>query len=210
MEPPSCCELDQKRGGIARIKWRVNPYFVRCPVRVTTGKRLQPPRRVKSGGWGITIVMHTGYANIANMQLTFVHLKGFTAEWKHFRLTDDDLRAHRTSVDAKPRCGRGDVGNRRIAQIAFLAAFPARRQERRLPCLLRILSRRRYGAARLDLRQIRSDEFDGQAESTVQDRYRSAAAAQPGPTKTTTIQEPNDERKAKNKKSEPRNAGALG
>jgi hypothetical protein len=63
--------------------------------------------------------MHTGYAKIANMQLTFVHLKGFTAEWKHFRLTDDDLRALERQLMAKLEAGAVMSGTGGLRKLRF-------------------------------------------------------------------------------------------
>src|SRR5689334_20773552 len=57
--------------------------------------------------------MHT----MCSMHLTFVQLTGFLSEWRHFRLTDDDLRALEVELLHDPDRGvvmRGTGGLRKI------------------------------------------------------------------------------------------------
>lgn len=61
--------------------------------------------------------MHTIWV----MRLTFVHLKGFTREWKHFRLSDEDLQALENQLMENPESRRGDGGYRRTSQAAIFA-----------------------------------------------------------------------------------------
>src|SRR5690606_32693397 len=64
-------------------------------------------------------VAHTWYAIIRCMQLTFVQLTGFVSEWKHFRLTDEDLRALERQLLVEPEAGAVMTGTGGLRKIRF-------------------------------------------------------------------------------------------
>lgn len=67
----------------------------------------------------------TWYAMIPGMQLTFVQLTGFVNEWKHFRLTDEDLRELEKQLLANPEAGAVVAGAGGLRKMRF--APPSRR-----------------------------------------------------------------------------------
>jgi hypothetical protein len=61
--------------------------------------------------------MHTMYAMIPCMQLTFVQLASFVSRWKRYRLTDDDLQSLEKLLGENPQAGdviRGGAGLRKV------------------------------------------------------------------------------------------------
>ncbi|HEY8667940.1 MAG TPA: hypothetical protein VIL86_14850, partial [Tepidisphaeraceae bacterium] len=62
---------------------------------------------------------------IQRMQLTFVQLAGFVNEWKHLRLTDDDLRAMEEQLLRHPEAGAVMAGTGGLRKMRF--APPSRR-----------------------------------------------------------------------------------
>lgn len=53
------------------------------------------------------------------MQLTLVQLAGFVSEWKHFRLTDDDLRALEQQLLRDPEAGAVMAGTGGLRKVRF-------------------------------------------------------------------------------------------
>ena len=63
------------------------------------------------------------------MHLTFVQLGGFVAEWRHFRLTDEDLRALEDMLLANPEAGAVMAGTGGLRKVRF--APPSRHTGKR-------------------------------------------------------------------------------
>lgn len=53
------------------------------------------------------------------MKLTFVQLSGFVADWRHLKLTDDDLRALELALLERPQAGRPIRGTGGLRKIRF-------------------------------------------------------------------------------------------
>ena len=53
------------------------------------------------------------------MSLTFVQLAGFLNEWKHFRLTDDDLRALEGRLMENPEAGAVMAATGGLRKVRF-------------------------------------------------------------------------------------------
>ena len=53
------------------------------------------------------------------MHLTVVQLAGFVAEWRHFRLTDEDLRALEDILLADPEAGAVMAGTGGLRKVRF-------------------------------------------------------------------------------------------
>lgn len=53
------------------------------------------------------------------MNITFIQLAGFVSEWKHFRLSDDDLRALERLLLARPEAGAVMAGTGGLRKVRF-------------------------------------------------------------------------------------------
>ena len=73
----------------------------------------------------LRLKVHTRYASIPRLQLTFVQLSGLVSEWRHFRLTDEDLQALESQLLQNPQRGVVVSGTGGLRKMRF--APPSRR-----------------------------------------------------------------------------------
>ena len=63
--------------------------------------------------------MHTAYASIHGMELTFVQLPRFASRWAKLRLNDDDLQALERILLRNPEAGTGVAGTGGLRKVRF-------------------------------------------------------------------------------------------